>query len=444
MPSPRLSPAGWTGRLAAIGHAPGDDADARLRKATLTLASASITILASAWTLVYLALGRPASAAIPLAYQLASILSLVVLARTKRDDVFRISQVGLMVCLPVLLQWSLGGFVNGSAVMIWAFVAPLGALVFMTLRQAIATFGAFVGLTVLSGLLDPRLAAGAAPLASDIVLFLFVLNVLGVSAVVFLVLAYFVRERQRALDDLDRAHRSLQAEQAELQAEQERSAGLLRNILPDTIADRLKGGDRLIADRHPAVTVLFADIVGFTPLAARLGAGDLVLLLDRVFGELEALCERFGLEKIKTAGDSFMAVAGLEEPGAVETGAGAAADMALAIFPALERANKDLAERIPGLEALSVRVGLHTGPVVAGIIGRRKFAYDLWGDAVNVASRMESHGLPGRIQTSPATYELLRRRYRFRYRGAIEVKGRGEMGVYLLLGRRTADLSGQA
>ena len=257
----------------------------------------------------------------------------------------------------------------------------------------------------------------------------FVLDLLGVASVTFLVLVYFVRQRQRALDELDVAHRELQAEQTSLQREQARSESLLRNILPAEVAERLKGGADVIADAYEAVTVLFIDIVGFTPLAQRLSASELVALLDRVFRELDGLSERFGLEKIKTVGDAYIAVAGLPVPLDARASAIAAAEMALEVAPAVERA--------AGAHGpLRLRVGLHTGPVVAGVIGQRKFAYDLWGDAVNVASRMESQGLADHIQVSLSTFELLQERYRLRSRGTIEVKGRGEMAAYLLLGRR--------
>jgi guanylate cyclase len=409
--------AGPIERLAAVGFAPGDDADTRIRKGSLTLITASVAVLATAWTVIYLALGRPLSAAIPLTYQLASFASLALLARTKRYDVFRITQIVLIIVLPVMLQWTLGGFVNASAVIVWSFLGPLGALVFIGPRAAVITFAAFVALVVLSGLLDPFLLARADPLPEPVILLFFVLDLVGVAFVTFLVLIYFVRQRQRALD--------------ELADEQARSESLLRNILPEEVAERLKGGEGVIADRYDAVTVLFVDVVGFTPLAQRLSAEELVALLDRVFRELDALTERFGLEKIKTVGDAYIAVAGLPLPMAAEAGAVAAAEMALEVFPAVERAT--------GAQGpLHLRVGLHTGPVVAGIIGRRKFAYDIWGDAVNVASRMESQGVADRIQVSLTTYELLQTRFRFRFRGTIDVKGLGEMAAYFLVGRKAA------
>jgi guanylate cyclase len=419
-----VSDEGLIDRIAAIGRLPTDDDDTRVRKGALVLSSLTITLLATAWVLVYLALDRPVAAAIPFAYQIVTVLGLADLARTKRYDRFRTSQVLAMLVLPFLLAWSLGGFVNSSVVVVWAFAAPMGALVFADRRLAVRAFLAFAVLMVVSGLIDGPLAARATPLPEDVRAAFFVLDVLGVASVTFLVILWFVRERARALDQLDRANRALRSEQ-------ERSEGLLRNILPSAVAVRLKSGSRRIADSYEAVMVLFLDVVDFTPLAARLSPDQLVDLLDRVFSTLDSLATRHGLEKIKTVGDTYLAVAGLPEPLSAREGARAAAEMALEAGPAVR-------ESIGPSSPLRLRIGLHTGPVVAGVIGQRKFAYDLWGDAVNVASRMESHGLPDRIQVSLATFELLQQDYRFRFRGTLEVKGRGEMATYLLLGRREA------
>jgi adenylate cyclase len=413
---------GLLGRIAAIGRLPSDDDETRVRKGALAIASVSVTVLASLWVALYLALDRPLAAAMPLAYQAGALVSLADLARNRRIERPAALQVLLILLLPVLLGWTLGGFVNSGMVMIWAFLGPMGALVFAGRRLAVRAFLAFVALTLLSGALDGTLAAGATPLPEAIRRAFFVLDVLGVALVTFLVILYFVRDRERALHELARAYGDLRAAQAT-------SEGLLRNILPDAVAERLKGGSRRVADGYAAVTVLFIDIADFTPLASRLPADGVVDLLDRVFSALDGLAERHGLEKIKTVGDLYMAVAGLPEPRPALEGARAAAEMALEALPAVgAAAGPDL--------PLRVRVGMHTGPVVAGVIGQRKFAYDLWGDAVNVASRMESHGLPGRIQASLATFELLQQEYEFRFRGTLDVKGRGEMATYLLLGRR--------
>jgi class 3 adenylate cyclase len=212
-----------------------------------------------------------------------------------------------------------------------------------------------------------------------------------------------------------------------LQAEQEKSERLLLNILPAPIAERLKSGENVIADSFVEVTVLFADIAGFTKLATEVSPVELVERLNEIFSAFDRLAEKHRLEKIKTIGDAYMCVGGLPTP--LPNHAEAIAEMALDMQQEIFKIN---AER--GTQ-LSIRVGFHTGPVIAGIIGKKKFNYDLWGDTVNTASRMESAGHPGHIQTSESTYQLLRNKYVFAKRPPIEVKGKGAMTTYLLMGR---------
>ncbi len=213
----------------------------------------------------------------------------------------------------------------------------------------------------------------------------------------------------------------------QIEIERERSDRLLRNILPEEIALRLKESNQVIADSFADVTVLFADIVGFTDLSARISARQLVDLLNEIFSRFDELADQHLLEKIKTIGDSYMVVGGLPLPRADH--AEAIAEMALAMQRALDQINS------PSGEPIELRIGIHTGPVIAGVIGTRKFIYDLWGDTVNTASRLESHGLPGAIQVSETTFDRLRSRYRFEPRGEIVLKGKGPLTAYLLLGR---------
>ena len=208
--------------------------------------------------------------------------------------------------------------------------------------------------------------------------------------------------------------------------ERARSERLLLNILPAPIAERLKASEESIAEHSDGVTVLFADIVGFTPLSARKTPRALVELLNRIFSEFDTLADVHGLEKIKTIGDAYMAVAGLPEPWPDH--ASRAARMALAMHDATARISAETGEE------LALRIGLHSGPVVAGVIGRRKFAYDMWGDTVNTASRMESHGLPGAIHCTEATAMLLKEAFQLQPRGAMEIKGKGEIHTFLLTG----------
>ena|GEM_PF-1060601 len=209
-----------------------------------------------------------------------------------------------------------------------------------------------------------------------------------------------------------------------LAREKKNSERLLLNILPKSIAERLKQEEGKIADSFTAVTVLFADIVGFTELAAQISPEELVGILNVIFSEFDELTEKHGLEKIKTIGDAYMVVGGLPE----EKPDHAAAIAAMAID--MQRVIKQFSQETGN--ALSIRIGINTGPVVAGIIGRKKFVYDLWGDTVNIASRMESHGIPGGIQVSETTHNYLKNQYLFQDRGSVQVKGKGQMNCYLL------------
>jgi class 3 adenylate cyclase len=217
---------------------------------------------------------------------------------------------------------------------------------------------------------------------------------------------------------------------------------LLLNILPPSIAERLRSGETVIADRFDDMAVLFADVVGFTELSSRLAPTEVVGLLNEVFTACDRLADRFGLEKIKTIGDAYMVVGGLhhesDESDASDGGgehrrerqAADVADMGLAILDELGRL------RSRGEAGLAVRVGMNVGPAVAGVIGLKKFIYDVWGDTVNTASRMESTGVPGRIQVNRATYERLADEFEFEHRGVVDVKGKGPTETWFLLGRR--------
>ena len=239
----------------------------------------------------------------------------------------------------------------------------------------------------------------------------FVLNVIGTSMCSYVMLGYFVEQRERA-------HHALVAERA-------RSERLLLNVLPQPIAERLKAGATGIAEHYDDVSVCFADLVGFTEHSSVMAADELVALLDQIFSAFDQVAGAEGVEKIKTIGDAYMVAGGLPEPRpdhleAVARTAFAMRDEVAAI-----------AQRT-GQDWLALRIGIATGPAVAGVIGRRKFIYDLWGDTVNTASRMESHGLPGEIQVTERVAAALGSAYAVRLRGVIDVKGKGPMATYLL------------
>jgi adenylate cyclase len=392
----------WAKTIVTIGLLPEDGEEERLQKASLVLTATLITTLAIVWVVVYASLGLYVSAAIPFAYQVVTIAGLIRLARSRSFDSFRTSQLTLFLLLPVLLQWSLGGFVASSGVLLWSLIAPLGALI-LTARP-VPWFLVYLTLTTVSGVVDPLLSPADIPASIRVVFF--VLNVGAVSFVVFFLLRYFTRG---------------------LAAERVKSEALLLNVLPASIARRLKSGERPLADRFEEAAVLFADLVGFTPMSARLSPEAVVELLDDLFSHFDGMAERRGLEKIKTVGDAYVVVGGIPEPAvhAVED----IADMALEMV-------SYVAERpAPNGGYLSVRIGIDIGPVVAGVIGQRKFTYDLWGDTVNTASRMESHGVAGHIQVTPRAYQRLRHEFAFEQRETMFVKGKGQIAPLLLIGR---------
>jgi len=235
------------------------------------------------------------------------------------------------------------------------------------------------------------------------------------------------RQRQLLQDQKKRLEAEIQERkkiEIELARQQMRSETLILNIFPMAIAERLKNGEQTIAGYFDQVTVLFADLVGFTTLAAQISPTALVQLLNQIFSHFDWLVEQFNLEKIKTIGDAYMAVAGL--PFAQDNHAQAAIEMAIAMQKELNLFNQECHQN------LKIRIGISSGPVVAGVIGIKKFTYDLWGDTVNTASRMESHGIAGCIQVSESTYQYLRDRYHFEVRDRVVIKGKGEMTTYVL------------
>ncbi len=235
-------------------------------------------------------------------------------------------------------------------------------------------------------------------------------------------------ELSRAYDKLAQKNAELERAYHQLEEEKAKSEWLLLNILPNLVAQRLKSGAKVIADSHDSVTVMFADIVGFTQMSSKISPEELVAILDAVFRRFDHLVDKFKVEKIKTIGDAYMIVSGVPEdrPDHQET----IADLALEMLDAIQDYNRETNHN------LSIRIGFFSGPVVAGVIGKKKFVYDLWGDTVNTASRMESQGEPNKIQVAENSYLALKEHYLFEPRSKIDVKGKGKMMTYFLLGRK--------
>ncbi len=293
-----------------------------------------------------------------------------------------------------------------TAVISYGYAAPRLRLFWASVAGWLIVLGSMV-VAVDHALADPGEVARLVTIEAFIV----VTNAAGMLG------AYFIEsgDRRNFLQEL------------RVQREQERSRALMLNILPEAVADRLMTGDEVV-DGHEDVTVLFADIVGFTPMSAGMTPHRTVAILNEVFSRFDRLAERHGLEKIKTIGDEYMVVGGLPEPSRDH------AERVAAMALEMQEATGELSEAL-GVP-IALRIGIHAGPVVAGVIGLRKFSYDLWGDTVNTASRMESHAEPGKVLVTEAVFERLRRSFRFSEPGTTDVKGKGHMRTYALMGRR--------
>ncbi len=410
-------------RIDNLAALPTDTPEERQRK-TLLIFLGAFAVLGVPWAgLYYYKLGLTWPAVILFGYAVVSAFALVQFLITKRRALFQAVEIALLLFAPFLIQGMAGGFTGSGAVIIWSILSPLCALMFYGARWSLPWFAAYLLLVFISGLQNLMIVPESEFFSVTSTVLFFVENLLIVSCILYMTMRYFIRERERAKAALDEEH-SL------LLKEQEKSERLLLNILPKPIADRLKAEAATIADGFSEVTILFADIVDFTGLSSHTSPEKLVELLNKVFSMFDQLAEKHGAEKIKTIGDAYMVCAGLPVPCAGH--AEVIAEMALDMCKALDEFNQ---ERGPSLQ---IRVGINSGPVVAGVIGTKKFIYDLWGDTVNTASRMESHGLAGRIQVTAESYALLRDNYTFEERAPLEVKGKGVMRTYLLTGRKVA------
>jgi adenylate cyclase len=404
---------GLTSHLAGIGIRPDDDDDLRQKKTLLVLLAVLILPVSLIWGTLYLAFGS-AVGVLPFIYFVVSVGSLVVFARSGNFRFLLVMQLLDVLITTTTGQMLVGGFIPSGGVALWGSLAPIGALVFVEVREAVRWFALFVLLFVITGVLG-EVRFPDADLPVWFTTTMLALNIVGTAAIAFTVLASFAKERNEAL--------------AALRVEQARSEALLVSVLPRPIAERLKAANGRIADHLDSASIVFADLVNFTPMSERLPPAEVVGMLDELFSRFDALAERHGMEKIKTIGDCYMAAAGVPDP--QEDHARRAALLAL-----------DMRETVaswtlPDRSRLQLRIGINSGPVIAGVIGTKRFLYDLYGDAVNTASRMETHSVPGKIQITSATHDLLKNDFECTPRGSIPVKGKGEMETWYLVGRRS-------
>ena len=396
-----------------VGADPDDSDEIRVQKSSLVLGSFMFIGAGILWGILYFSFGEFIAGAIPLGYAVVSSLSLITFHWTRQHRFFLFTQLFLILVLPFLLMIALGGFIKSSAVILWSILSPLGALLYDEPRQALRWLAAYLSLAVISGYFEfhPLVSSSLSP---AVVTIFFILNIGTVSAISIFLLAYFVGEKNRLF--------------TLLRGEQAKSENLLLNILPKEIAAILKNENRTIADHYNDASVLFADMVGFTPLSARLKPAEMVELLNEAFSFFDSLLDKYDLEKIRTIGDSYMVASGVPRR---------RTDHAQALVRmALEMRDYIATHTFCNGQHVDFRIGINSGPMIGGVIGKRKFVYDVWGDAVNIASRMESHGLGGTVQVTQTTYELIKDEFLCEPRGTMNIKGKGDMEVWFVLSAR--------
>jgi adenylate cyclase len=408
------------------GVRPDDPEELRIQKSLLILATGLISIATIIWLLLYWQLGPRFSSTIPFVFQLLLAGNLSLYLKTGNFHAFRVTQLGLLLFFPFFAQWAIGNFITASGISLWGLIAPIGAIVIIGSRESAAWFFAFLFMTGLSGFFDFYLAdtllsqKSFVPIRTSV--FFFGLNFAGVSTIVYLLLRYSTLERAKTQAKLAEAH-------VQLQAEQERSEKLLLNILPAPVADRLKHSNQTIADGFADCTVMFADIVNFTHVAEGLTPQAVFSMLNRIFSAFDELAEKHGLEKIKTIGDAYMVAGGVNTIRSDYSRA--IAEMALDMVDVLHN------DFNVNQQHLQIRIGIGTGPVVAGVVGKKKFIYDLWGDTVNIASRITGEGKPGEIQVDHRTFARLQHDFDFSSPHSVHLKGKGETTVFGLLAKKS-------
>jgi adenylate cyclase len=400
----RRIPATLAGITGQLGIDPADNQETKLRKRLVLLLSLGTVPLTLLWTAVYLAAGAPNAALFPAAYSVITPMNAALFAWSRNLAFYRFVQLLMTLILPFGVMVSLGGFSQSSVVIIWAALCPLSALLLEDLRSTYLWILGFVLLLVAGAILQPYLHPVELP--TEFKTWFFVLNLGSVITISFLLLYYFVDQRNFY---------------------QERAETLLLNILPREISEALKLEHKTIAAYHDAVSILFADVVQFTPMAATISPMHLIDLLNEVFQCFDSLVEKHDVEKIKTIGDCYMVASGAPR---------ARSDHATALVQlALDMVSVVSSQSFAGRK-LAIRIGVNSGSVVAGVIGRKKFIYDLWGDTVNLASRMESHGQAQTVQVSRSTYELIKDEFVCEAKGKIQIKGAESVDVWHVIARK--------
>lgn len=401
-------------RVAQIGASDSDSDEVKLQKTVSNFSLIFGAIPVQTFLgITYLAFDESLTASILFGSSVITCFLLLLHGRHKISyDLYKFITLTTAYISPFFSTLLLGGIVESSFVIIWGLVGPMFALVLYTPKQAVIWFFAFCTLVIICVVAQPYLNLhNNIPLTWQTIIAAF--NAINIGGMVFGALTLFVLQKEVAFRLLN--------------LEKGKSESLLLNILPKDIADFLKNEPKVFADQYEQTSILFADVVDFTTLSSGMRPIELVEILNQVFSHFDDLVDKYGLEKIKTIGDCYMVASGI--PRSRTDHAQAIASLALDMLHYVEK------NQVGG-KAISLRIGINSGPVVAGVIGRKKFIYDLWGDAVNVASRMESSGKAGAIQITKSTYDLIKEDFVCEPQAKVNVKGKGETEVWHLKGSR--------
>ena len=402
-----------------------DSPEIVVQKMSIVIISIATCAAALVWTaLYYYYYGFCIITLLPFTYFLAVGPALIIYFFTKKQSVLVNVQLFCIFFCTLGIEISSGGF-EGGVVILWAFLAPVGALMYQGLRNAAVWMVLFIVAIICLAVFHDTLSASYHPIPETAQFMFNCMNILGPAIVIYFSMQYFVKSVIRDGRLLQENNLVLSNTLGELKHEKQKSDNLLLNILPEEVAAELKAKGTTTARHFDNVTVLFTDFINFTRAGERMSPQELVNELHTCFKAFDEITGRYGIEKIKTVGDAYLAVGGLPA---------ADASHAENIVRAALEIRAFMAERVAGLgdKTFRVRIGINSGSVVAGIVGAKKFAYDIWGDTVNTAARMEQNSEAGKINISQTTYELVKDKFTCEYRGEIDAKGKGVMKMYFV------------
>ena len=389
----------------------GDSEELAFKKLLILAVSSSCCVCAVIWTtLYYVVFGWGIIAFLPALF-LVIVGSAIFISHALRNHLILVyAEIFCITWISAFIQWTIGGIDQSGFVTAWSFLGPIGALIFLSNRQAIVWMAMFLAIIVLSAVFDPQLLGSAQTVPASMRALFYIMNIGTAGSVVFAVAGWFNRTVQK---------------------EKLRSERLLLNILPDTVAEELKLSGRVEPKYLENVTVLFTDFKEFTKRSEDMTAEEMVTEIDTCFSEFDRISSKYQIEKIKTIGDSYMAVGGV---------AGGEYSSALDVVNAGIEMQQFIIDRNIELQkkgkyGFEMRVGVHSGHAIAGVVGTKKFQFDVWGDTVNTASRMESGGEPNKVNISAATYQLVKDNFFCEYRGKIPVKGKNDIDMYFVAKR---------